>query len=64
MILFCVECNKRYDIPDDKMDDYNIYRKWNGVGSVVTCEPRLLCRKCTDTFVAIADAKILAGKQV
>ncbi len=48
MKLSCDDCGDVYDIPDDKWDDYNIYRKWDGVGSAVTCPPHLLCRKCTD----------------
>ena len=56
MILYCEECNERHDIPDDKLDDYNIYRKWNGIGSAVMCPPKLLCRKCTDMFIAKVDS--------
>ena len=47
MRLKCVECKEWHNIPDDKLDDYNIYRKWNGVGSPVMSEPQLLCPKCT-----------------
>ena len=47
MILPCDECKKVYDIPDDKWDDYNIYRKWNGIGSAVVCPPILLCPDCS-----------------
>ncbi len=48
MKISCDDCGDVYDIPDDKWDDYNIYRKWDGIGSPVTCSPHLLCRKCTD----------------
>ncbi len=52
MILSCEECGEKHDIPDDKLDDYNIYRKWNGKGSAVMCKPCLLCRTCTDKYLA------------
>jgi len=51
MILTCEECGKVHNISDDKWDDYNIYYKWNGKGSPIMCQPRLLCHKCTDKFV-------------
>lgn len=51
MILPCEECGKIHNIPDDKLDDYNIYRKWDGKGSAVTCKPCLLCRDCTDKIL-------------
>lgn len=52
MKLPCDDCGDIYDIPDDKWDDYNIYRKWDGTGSAVSCPPYLLCRKCTDKQLA------------
>ncbi|KKM09976.1 hypothetical protein LCGC14_1722190 [marine sediment metagenome] len=52
MKLRCDDCQKIFDIPDDKWDDYNIYRKWDGGGSPVACAPHLLCRKCTDKQIA------------
>lgn len=55
--LQCEECKEWHDIPDDKWDDYNIYRKWDGVGSAVTCKPCLLCPKCSAKWAAIAKAK-------
>ena len=58
MKLKCVECKEWHNIPDDKLDDYNIYRKWNGKGSAVMCALQLLCRKCTDKFVDRADKKM------
>ena len=47
MRLKCVECGIWHDIPEDKMDDFNIYRKWNGVGSPVMSAPQLLCPTCS-----------------
>ncbi len=47
MRLPCEECGKVYDIPTDKYDDYNIYRKWDGVGSAVMSRLCLLCPPCT-----------------
>ena len=58
MVLACEECGDVYDIPDDKLDDYNIYRKWSGHGSPVMCNPRLLCRKCTDIFIKAAESEV------
>lgn len=51
MRLQCDECKEWHSIPNDKMDDYNIYRRWDGVGSAATCPPILLCPKCTNKFV-------------
>ena len=51
MRLACEECGEVHDIPEDNYDDYNIYRKWNGVGSAVTSKPCLLCRACTDKIL-------------
>ncbi len=48
MRLQCKECGVWHDIPEDKMDDYNIYRKWNGFGSLVMCKPCLLCPACSE----------------
>ena len=47
MSLPCEDCGKVHDIPTDKLDDFNIYRKWDGVGSLATCRPCLLCSKCS-----------------
>ena len=58
MKLKCVECGEWHNIPDDKLDDYNIYRKWNGIGSAVMNEPQLLCPKCTNKFADRADKKL------
>ena len=58
MIIPCDDCGDVYDIPDDKWDDYNIFRKWNGKGSPAMCPPHLLCRKCTDKQLEKMNIKI------
>lgn len=45
MRLKCVECGKQYDIPDNKLDDYNIY--WIMRNNKVNLCPQLLCPICT-----------------
>ena len=44
MKINCVECGKRYNIPEDKHDDYNIY--WV-MGGKLGFTPKLLCPPCT-----------------
>lgn len=53
MRLSCEECGVRFDIPEDKMDDFNIY--FRGTADGVELTPRLLCPICTDKFVAKLD---------
>lgn len=53
MRLKCVECNVWHDIPEDKMDDFNIYHKGRPKpdgGLDVSFVPCLLCPSCTKTF--------------
>lgn len=57
MKLACEECGIVHDIPDDKRDDFNIYRKWDGVGTAVTCNPCLLCPKCSEAVYQKAISK-------
>jgi hypothetical protein len=45
MRLKCVECGIWHDIPDDKMDDFNIF--WKGDNTAVNMRPNLLCPACT-----------------
>ena len=54
MVLTCVECKKRVEIEESKMDSYNIYHAGR-VGQdgylKVDMKPNLLCRKCTNAAV-------------
>ena len=54
MRLQCDECKVWHDIPEDKYNDYNIYRKWDGTGSALTSPPILLCPKCSKIWAAKA----------
>lgn len=51
MRLKCVECGIWRDIPEDKMDDFNIYWRMSFDGKMDYC-PNLLCPTCTKKAVA------------
>ena len=56
MIINCDECGTRHEIPNDKLDDYNIY--WvSAPKTAIGYRPKLLCSKCTKKFVLLADRK-------
>jgi len=48
MKLRCVECKKQFDIPEDKLDDFNIY--WAMSNKGIDYCPKLLCPVCTETW--------------
>ena len=49
MRLKCVDCGAWHDIPEDKMDEFNIYHKWDGRTAMSV--PQLLCCKCTNKWI-------------
>jgi DNA-directed RNA polymerase subunit RPC12/RpoP len=48
MVLKCVECGTKHEIPSNKVDDFNIYHVLGQGGNVYV--PQLLCLKCTKKF--------------
>lgn len=55
MRLKCVECDVWYNIPENKMDDFNIYRKAQASpdGSLdISYAPCLLCHDCTNKILS------------
>jgi hypothetical protein len=54
MILLCDECSVRHEIPNDKLNDYNICYRWTNTGPSATYAPHLLCQGCTNKLLEIA----------
>jgi len=46
MIINCDDCKARYEIPNNKIDDYNIYYVPNPK-TTTGFMPKLLCPSCT-----------------